>query len=208
MLLQMKVRDALRRLAGGGDVEFGASQEGALHVVQMGFRKSELARAGALYGASSATGTAKAPVTAVPTLTADWGIYNGDPKKEYHVDSIFAWSVSGTLGLGLSLWACVSVADETAVSAQYTNSQMQSLSGRGKGTKAVFTSAVTLLLTPVWVPVQARDQVSAISVGSGLVADNIEGKFVVPPRHVLGLTVIAPVGTTALFGAGATWAAL
>jgi hypothetical protein len=164
--------------------------------------RTEAARARKLYGANTGAGTAKAPVAAPPTTAAAWALYNGygDP---YHlvVFDLYATSISGTLGLGMSLIAGLPGTKQAAAETAYASSVHEALTPGSPSPQAVFAGAVTLESAPVWTTVAARDQVSAISVGSGLVA-NVDGMFIVPPGYALGLSVLAPAGTTALFQGG------
>ena len=216
MHLLGRVRASLRSLPEGTDTEVSLSREGGLHIAQVSLRKSELARRGRMFGATSATGTAIAPVAAVPTTAAAWALYNAEPDggRWYHIDTAFCWGVSGTLGLGMALLVTVPMVKQAAVVADYTASILGSLSGgvaqdgAPAASRARFTQALTLTgpQSP-WITVGARSQVAAVEVGSGIVAE-LDGKFVIPPGFFFGMTVLAPGGTNALFGVGCTWAEL
>ncbi len=181
------------------------SQSRALMVEQSLPRLTDLALHKKIYAANTGAGTALAPVATMPTTAAAWGLYNGYQDNTHLVIlRMTCHSVSGTLGLGMALLGC-HAARQTTASATYTNSIKQNISGNGKVSAAIFAGGVTLDEAPVWITLASGDQVSAISVGSGYSVD-VEGLFVIPPGHLCGLTVLAPVGSTALFNAGFVWA--
>lgn len=169
---------------------------------------AQLGKARRIFGATSGTGTAIAPVTAIPTTTATWVLFNGeDPGgKSYSVILAGATSISGTLGLGMSLLGTVAIAAVTGTKpTAYASGVVASLSGSNYRSNAVLSSAATLIGTPAWVTLASRDQVSSVSVGSGVVAE-VKGLLTIPPQYIGGFTVLAPVGTTALFAISLAWA--
>jgi hypothetical protein len=185
----------------GGTSPLQLMPSGALHVQTITPPMFEWARAQKLYGANTGAGTAKAPVTAMPTTTATWALYNGYTGKYLVVTRIYNWSVSGTLGLGMSLIAGLSTAAQSSAPTAYSSSVHAALQPGSPTTQGVFANAVTLAGAPVWAVEASRDQVSAVSVGSGLTAD-VQGKYIIPPSYALGAAVLAPAGTSALFGVG------
>lgn len=163
---------------------------------------TQMAKQRRIFGASTGAGTAIAPVTAIPTTAAAWALFNPEEPggPSYAILQVGCYSVSGTLGLGMSLLGTVAQAPVTGTKpAAYASSVMANLTGSKKLPAAILAQAVTLVDTAAWVVLASRDQVSAVSVGSGLVAD-VKGMLIVPPQHVAGFTILAPVGTTALFG--------
>jgi hypothetical protein len=210
MILSGMVRRAAR-VGMGGPADLSLSEFGNLRTDKFLPDYATLAKARRIYGATTGTGTAVAPVQAVPTTAAAWGLFNGeDPGgKSYAILFAGCHSISGTLGLGLALLGTVATAPVTGTKpTAYANAQVSSLSGSKSLSAAVLASAVTLVVPqPAWITLAARDQVSAVSVGSGLVAD-VKGMLVIPPQYVGGFTVLAPAGTTALFGIDLVWAEL
>lgn len=194
-----------------GQQQLGLTELGNERVELFGADYAQLAKARRIYCATTGAGTAIAPVTAMPTTTATWALFNGEDAggKSYALLSAFCYSVSGTLGLGMSLLGAVATAAVTGTKpTSYASSAFSSLSGGAAGaSKGIFASAVTMVGTPAWAVLAARDQVSAISVGSGLTAD-VRGMLLIPPQYVGALTVLAPAGTVALFGVGFVWAEL
>lgn len=208
MDIKAVVRGITTRLGTGAERSLSADELGALLVSQGGLKYAWLARNSRIFGATFGTGTAIAPATAVPTTAADWDLYNGEPDggRDLYIIQVAAHSVSGTLGLGMALLGTVSLQRQTTVPTDYASSIKTSLNGGPFDSKAIFDQAHTITGgTPAWQTLAARDQVSAISVGSGLVAV-VDGFMRVPPGHIAGFSVLAPVGTTALFGVSVIWA--
>lgn len=183
------------------------SQHGAVFTADQEFKYQELARAGRLYGANTGAGTAIAPVTSLPTTTATWALYNGYASRKLVVKDIYCYSVSGTLGLGMSLLAGLSSTVQASAASAYASSVKAGINPNQPTSSAVFAQNVTLAGAPVWSVLASRDQVSSVSVGSGLTAV-VDGMLIIPPGFALGATVLAPTGTSALFGVGFTWAEL
>ncbi len=198
--------DAPGHWADGTTQKLRMSQNRGL-LVETGLPKyTDLAYHRRIFAANTGAGTAKAPVADLPTTTAIWGLYNGyEDGTHLVILKMTCDSVSGTLGLGLSMLGCVCPTPQAAAATVYASSVMAPVSGGGVKSKAIFANAVTLASAPVWITIASGDQVASISVGSGHVA-NIDGLFVVPPRHVCGLNVLAPTGTAALLSAGFVWA--
>lgn len=191
-----------------GLTELGTSEFGNVRVDKYLPDYAQVAKQRRVFAAWTGAGTAIAPVTAPPTTAATWALFNGeDPGgKCYALLSASAFSVSGTLGLGMSLLGTVALAAVTGTKpTTYASSALTSLTGGGGQTKAIFAQAITMVGTPAWAVLASRDQASAVSVGSGLVAD-LRGMLIIPPQYVGALTVLAPVGTSALFGVGFVWA--
>ena len=192
----------------GSDEQFNLTREGALLVAQYASPYEYYTRLGRRFGVSSATATAVAPVTAIPTTAAAWVLYNPNGNdRDLIIDAIFCWSVSGTLGLGMSLICAVTLGDQTTPPTDVSNSIKTALDGGVFNSKAIFGTGHTITGgTPAWATVAARDQVSAVSVGSGLrTGGDFPGTRVIKPGRELAASVLAPVGTTALFGVGMEW---
>src|SRR3990167_1629262 len=85
-------------------VDVRLSQHRSVFMQQVEPKYMEFARARRLYGANTGAGTAKAPVTAVPTTTATWVIYNPTTSSRVLVPlQAYCWAFSGTLGLGMAM---------------------------------------------------------------------------------------------------------
>lgn len=183
------------------------SQHRSLFVTEMEPRYMELARAKRLYAANTGAGTAKAPVTALPTTTSTWGLYNPTNSSRKLVPlKAYCYSVSGTLGLGMAILLGSTTSVVATPPSAYASSVSNALSPKAQTTSAVFANAVTVV-APTWNVHEARSQLSAIEVGSGLSTD-CEGLYIIEPGHMMCGAVLAPTGTSALFGFGFIWAEL
>jgi len=180
---------------------------GGLKVNQVVPQYHSLAEAGRIYGWSSATATAKAPVTAIPTTAAIFALWNGNTAASGLALSILrvsCWQVSGTAGLGLALIAGVSPTAQTAVTSA-TNAIKTSLSASSRTSAATFGTDITLGGTPSWQILGGLDKVAAVTVGGGVTC-RCDGEFLVPSGFCFGMSVLAPVGTSALFGMSVVYA--
>ena len=183
------------------------SQHRSLFVQQFEPKYMEFARARRLYGANTGAGTAKAPVTALPTTTATWVIYNPTTSSRILVPlQAYCWSVSGTLGLGMALLLAVPPSKVATAPTAYASSVSNPLMPLSQPTTAIFGNAVTIV-APVWNVHEARSQVAAIEVGSGLVT-TLDGMYLIEPGFCLAAAVLAPTGTAGLFGVGFIWGEL
>ena len=197
--------ERVSRRGGGGPKQLSLNELGILRTDRYLPDYAQLAKARKIWGFTSGTGTAIAPVTAIPTTAAAWSVFNGNEPGEASLAVLLAacWSVSGTLGLGMTLLGSVSLAAVAGTKpTAYASSVVSSLSGSRATPRHLLAQGLTLVGTPAWVPLASRDQVSAISVGSGLVAD-VRGMLLIPPQFTGNFTVLAPTGSTALFGIAA-----
>ena len=152
-----------------------------------------------IFIANAFASTAFAPAAAPPTTSPGWVLWNGNAEDSLLLLSVGIISISGTLGLGLSMVGGVTTQEQLdATMAEYASSVIKQAGGGSQGSGCRIVSNPTILGTPAYEIIAARDQVSAVSVGSGLVAD-LKGSILVPPRFGYALEVVAPVGTTALF---------
>lgn len=198
---------AFAKFTEGGDVDIRLSQHRSQFVSQLEPKYLELARAKRLYGANSAAGTAKAPLTALPTTTATWMIYNPTTSSRVLIPlKAYCWSVSGTLGLDMGMALAIPPTVVATPPTKYSSSVIHPLNPGAQTTTAIFGQGVTVA-APVWSIAATRTQPAAIGIGSGLVAD-LDGMYIIEPGFGLGGAVVAPTGTTALFGFGFTWAEL
>lgn len=144
---------------------------------------------------------AVAPVADVGTTAAARAFYNGEAAggKSIFIEKITARAASGTLGLG----ACLMVGlPETAQGTALTNATgtvgPKRFGGGSSSSLARLASGATLAGAPAWTAVAGVQHVAAVSVGAAIVWD-ADGMLEIPPMFALGITVHAPVGTTALF---------
>jgi len=206
-----QVPGSLQSLGTGVEsVQISLDRHGAVLMQQVGPPGEYTTRNHRRDAASSATATGQAPVITIPTdNVAAWVLFNPvDNTRDFVIDKVFCWSISGTLGLGMGLIVAVSLGLQTTAPTNVANSVMSSLSGSPFDSKAIFGSAHTITpsTVPAWCVVATRHQVSAVAVGSGLsTTAQFRGSRVIRPGREIGINVLAPVGTDALFGAGVEW---
>jgi len=167
----------------------------------------EMTRAGRrFHGVFSTTGIA--PVQSVPTTAAAWALYNGDSSKSYVLDGISGALLSGTAGVGGGFLAIV--APLNAALAAAAGSAVGSRSLGSLTSKAVlginYTLSALVAGSTQWGFVEtAVSPSAALGAGSGGITADVHGRIIVPPGKVLGLSLLAPAGTTPLYLAGCTW---
>lgn len=184
----------------------------SLAVDQVGLPKQEMTRAGRRFfiGYNAAV-TGIAPVQALPTTAAQWVLWNADPNMTYFLEELGAVLLSGTPGLGASLWACLFTAP-AQIGALAAGLGVQSASQGGRASKALLKSGITITgpTAPNWFRVDESKSgitAAAFSTGysNGLVNDRLEGAIAVQPGMGLGLVVMGPAGTTPLYGPTGRW---
>ena len=192
----------------GSDEQFNLSQEGGLLIAQYGSPYEYYTRLGRRYCASGGTHAGIASVQAVPTTAAAWVLYNPRGNtRDFVVDAVFTWSVSGTVGLGIALMVAVALGDQTTPPTDVALSIKSALDGGPFDSKAIIDVSHTITGgTPAWSVVASRDHVSAVSVGSGLRTEgDFPGSRVIKPGRELAATVLAANGTAELFAVGFEW---
>jgi len=196
------------QVVSGNEVEISFSREGGLLVAQLGSPYEYYTRLGRRYCASGNAHAGVVPVAAVPTTLGMWVLYNPrDNDRDFVIDAVSVWSVSGTLGLGMALLCAVSLGDQTTLPADSAGVFKTALDGGPYDSKAIIQSSHTMTGgTPAWSPVATRDQVSAVSVGSGLRSrGDFPGTRVVKPGRECAIHVLAPLGTDAMFTGAFEW---
>jgi hypothetical protein len=147
---------------------------------------------------------ASAPVTDMPTTAAAMCLYNADPVKSLFIEKVMAHSASGTMGLGEGLIVCKSGGPQAAAVANGTGVVSGKLGGGTNNTLAKFGAAITLTSAGAWITVATAMQVSAVQLGAAMIAD-LDGLIEIPPLYCLGMSVLAPAGTTAKYSFGVVW---
>lgn len=210
----------VRRLFGSGrktpetPQPLGMDFAGGLQASQLLPPKALRAASGRRYNAVVGNGaTFIAPVTAYPTTTATFLLFNGEAAggRSYFIDTAYAFLASGTNGAGGALLGAVTIGSQAAANsganpAAYSSTVVTSLSGKTGGTKAVLANAWTIVGgTPAWQVLAGSAAPAAATIGANVLLANVDGGIVVPPGFGLALTVLSGTGTTALYGVGVTW---
>lgn len=171
---------------------------------------ARLAAAGKLYSVNTHAGTAKAPVTAFPTTSPEWALYNHSDNETLVVLQAAISLISGTAGLGLSIAGAVAVGAQTAVTADYASSVKTALDGSAKVPDFYVTNNPTLINTPSWFPFEGTkvNSVATNSVADTLVA-NIDGALIAKPNGgMVAFEAVGETGSSALFSFSAIVAML
>jgi hypothetical protein len=184
----------------------------SIAVAQVDLAHQEMTRAGRRFAIGySAAVTGIAPVQAIPTTATHWAIWNADPAKTYFFEELGEILLSGTPGLGGSLWACLFTAP-AQVGGSGAGLAVQSLSQGGPASKAIIKSGVTITgpTAPAWFQVaESADAVAAAAFSTGYANGfskrDLAGAIAISPGMGLGLAVMAPAGTTPLYGPLGRW---
>ena len=204
-----RVPSSVQELARGvSDQEILFSHQGGVLVAAIASPYEYLTLKGRRYCASAGTHAGLAVVTAVPTTAAAWVLYNpGGNDMDFVIDSIGSWQVSGTSGLGLALLCAVTLGDQTTAPTDVALSIKTNLNGGVFNSKGIFGVNHTITGgTPAWDVVAARDNVAAVSIGSGLhTGADFPGTRVIQPGRELAITHLGGDGTTELYGVSVTW---
>lgn len=191
-------------------IELSQDRQGAMLVSQLSAPGTYMTRMARRYAASSATGAGQIPVVAVPTdNVCNWVLFNPvDNSRDIVLERVFIWSISGTLGLGLTMLGAMSLGLQTTAPTNVAGGILTSLSGGVYDSKAILGTAHTMtpVGVPAWCVLASRHQVAAVAVGAGLTTTaQFRGTRVIRPGREFGINILAPVGTDALFGAGFEW---
>lgn len=194
----------------GGLKGVRASDLGNLTIDNVKPLKAELARAGVRHAVVVGNGaTFKPPITAWPTTTATWLLYNGHPSKAYFIDTVGFFLASGTAAVGATLIAAVTQPGQLASSViptAFAGSVISNLSGRSNDSGAVLANAWTIVNgQPAWHGLAADGSLTAsTTIGQGLVAQ-VNGGLMIPPTCGLCIDVVSGTGTSALYGVYVTF---
>ena len=189
----------LQKLA--GDQQPSLDEFGATIISQLLPAHVHLAKAGKLFGIDMSAGTAIAPVTAMPTDSPQWGLYNASPNELMVVLQVSVLLQSGTAGLGLSIVGTSAIGPQTAVTADYSGTVKSCLDGSNRSPLAYLASNPTLVGgTPPWVTLECTrvNSIANDAVNEGLIG-KVDGMIVARPGGIAAFEVVGETGTTALW---------
>ena len=106
---------------------------------------AQLAAAGKVFAIDMSGGTAIAPVTAMPTTSPQWGLYNFSANEHMIVIRASVNLASGTAGLGLSIVGAAALGTQTAVTADYAGTTKSATNGSGSSPSVYLDSNPTLM---------------------------------------------------------------
>jgi hypothetical protein len=186
------------RAASGNPQSIRLNLDQSLVVATRETRYGELAKETKIFQGVIGNGaTFKAPVTAVPTTTATWGLWNGEAAggKIYYPIKIGFFLASGTAAVGATLIATASDAVHGSVPSAYAASVISN-NGGGATTKARLINAATVPGTqPAWAALKSSQQAAATTIGIGEVAD-VEGLYAINPTYALYIDILSRTCTT------------
>ena len=199
-------RGAIRKIdrqRGGGSHLPSLDEFGNLTVSQWMPAYSRLASAGRLFIADTHAGDGKVCVTAMPTTSPEWGLYNASPSQTLVLLQV-ACSIksTGATGLGLALVAAAAKGPQTAVTSSYSSNGsavINCCNGSQRAPDVFITNNPTLVGgTPAWHVWDATEvnTVATDSVGDGLVA-NIQGALIARPRGMVAWEIVGEPGAGA-----------
>ncbi len=176
---------------------------GALLMSQLLPPYAKLAAVGKVFAIDMSGGTAIAPVTAMPTTSPQWGLYNASATEHMIVIRASINLQSGTAGLGLSIVGAAARGVQTLVSADYAGTLKTPTNGSaGQGPSVFLDDNPTLVGgTPAWFAFEGTkvNTVATDSVGDTIVAP-VDGLLVAPPGgHMVAFEVVGETGTSALY---------
>ncbi len=198
--MQTKIRGT-RTGGSNEEVDIKASRDGDLRVAQYLPPYAMLVAAGKVFAYDMTAGTGQAPVTAMPTTSPEWMLYNANAGGGAHLVllQVGVASVSGTMGLGLAVVCTTGIGAQTAQTAKYSGSIVSCLDGTSKTPNAFLANNVSIVGTqPSWVVFAAKDQAAVVGVGTGAVA-RVDGLIIAPPKGAIYVELISPTGTSPVF---------
>lgn len=218
---ELEVREIAVEAFSGAEKTARGSQLGSLAAVLVEPAGVELARFGRRFWLGNhAAVTGIAPVQALPTTAAQWGIFNNEPAggKTYYFEELGMFLTSGTPGVGGIMLAClytlpVIVGDGTA-GAGVGSMSVPTKGGTtaGNASRAIVKSAQTITApsAPIWYPIaqNSSPNVTAFAGSTFFEHRDIQGRIALPPQCGLGLAVVAPAGTSPLYAPFAQWVEL
>lgn len=186
-----------------GEVDLQATGYRSLRVAQVEPEYLELARAGRLFIAATSIATnGRAPVTDVPTTTANWCLFNPATNRNNHLAILEAgfWNSGGTTAVGQTLIGGVTPLPlATAIAANATGHTV----GNTRGANPSGGAVLPFLSVNVTVPSMAAqfgilgsmESTADATVGAGGVWKQ-GGKHLVPPGHGFAVDIISGAGTS------------
>lgn len=206
-----------RRFTGllGGKAALDArfTHQESLAMAQVEPENFEMTRAGRRFvlGISAAV-TGIAPGQAIPTTAPQWTLWNPDSKISCWLEELLMVLVSGTPGLGGSLWVTDPFTAPATAAGQAAGFTAKSVSNGARASKLLVKSGVTITApaAPTWFQLdESRDGVTAAAFSTGYANGfgrrDLKGALCIPPLSGIGLAVIAPAGTSPLYAPLVRW---
>ena len=186
----------------------------SIAVAQVEGPGDELTRAGRRFLANGGAATGQAPVQAVPTTAAIGYLFNaGAPTSPTaFLDVLGAMLNAGTGGALGTLYGCLCPpiwTPATRITASVAGAVVVNANpGSSRGSQMLLQSAVTLGGAPVaanWMPLAYMTIAGTLASQSQIETRSLGGTIAIPPGCGLGLTVVSPAGSSALWTFYAAW---
>lgn len=199
--------------SGKGPIDARFTHQESLACALVEPKNLEMTRAGRrfLLGISAGV-TGIAPVQAIPTTAPQWTLWNPDTSVAYWLEELLMVLVSGTPGLGGSLWVTDPFTAPATTVGQAAGFTVRSASNGSRASKLLVKSGVTITTpaAPTWFQLdESRDGITAAAFSTGYANGfgrrDLEGALVIPPLSGIGLAVLAPAGTTPLYAPNARY---
>lgn len=143
--------------------------------------------------------TGIAPVQAIPTVAAQWALFNADPINSYIMTTVGTMIFSGTQGVGGTVLG--TIFQLPAQSGFSTGLAVANMSNSSLGSKASIKSGISIATpaAPIWAPVAALPDAADTVGGQAAPSSDMKGRMIIPPGYGLGISVFSAAGTTPLF---------
>lgn len=161
-----------------------------------------------LFYGSTGTSAGIAPVADVPTTVSGATLFNPSTTLSLMIMQFAAYLDDGERTIGNSLWAGVSLAEESTAPTEITGLVTGGLGHAGTPV-GLLDNTITLGTAIPWVCVAASKPLADGSDGAGVVVNDMAGYFIVPPKGNFVLqTWNEGAGTAPLYGYSLIWAEL
>lgn len=188
----------------GSTSQIGINPRGELLVTQASPHETEYVRLGNTWTCQTATGSAFAPVAAMPTTLAVLALYNGNPNPgaTLVIDAIWYMSLT-SMAAASSATVIYQVSASAAALTDDTAQLINSPIGKVYGGLTKRAINVTTMTANKWAVVGAGGASAAASIGYGVYCE-INGGIQVRPGATLGVNAVAgtAVGTAVM---GISW---
>lgn len=138
--------------------------------------------------------TAVAPITALPTTTAQMTLWNGEQEngKIYIIDTVGVFTtVSAGAATAIGLCGLMNIGKKVAPTGALTPRGLAGQAYRGTGLVAVGATVTD----DKWTPIGTSNVGPASQIGQTM-EWSLNGLYIVPPGHMFSLAAIANTGTT------------
>jgi hypothetical protein len=192
----------------GGASTLSMTQTGAVRVSTTEPQHLDYTRNGQrFYLGNNAACTGIAPIQALATTAAQWGLTNPSTSgKVYVFDTIGLWLISGTAGTTGNV-GTYTIYTTTGAASIKSGLAIQNCDGSTAASAMLANSGLTVSVpaAPVWIPFSGNESLGSAVDSLVLVDDKVEGRIILQPGYTLGLNASGAAGSTPLFAPFARW---